>query len=73
MTSLPRSGTTLLDALAGQATQTAILLPEAGVRVTYDALRHEIDSVARALAAAGIRRGDRVAMALPNGLAAIVC
>jgi acyl-CoA synthetase (AMP-forming)/AMP-acid ligase II len=73
MASLPHAGTSLLDALAGSVTQTAIVLPESGVRLTYGALRREIESVAEALAAAGIRRGDRVAMALPNGLPAIVC
>lgn len=67
------AGTILLNLPAGAAEQTAILLPDTGERITYDALRQQIDSVAEALAASGIRPGDRVAMALPNGLPAIVC
>jgi acyl-CoA synthetase (AMP-forming)/AMP-acid ligase II len=73
MASLSRAGTTLLDALAGQAGRTAIVLPESGVRVTYGALRQQVEAAAEALAAAGIRRGERVAMAMPNGLSALVC
>ena len=32
----------------------------------------QVEAVANSLAAAGIKRGDRVAMALPNGLTGIV-
>jgi acyl-CoA synthetase (AMP-forming)/AMP-acid ligase II len=63
----------LTDALGGQATHPAIVLPEIGVRLTYDALRRQVEDLAGSLAEAGVTRGDRVAMALPNGLAAIVC
>src|SRR5919106_4377453 len=72
MASLSRAGTPLLDTLAGSAGRTAIVLPETGARVTYAGLRQQVEAAAEALAAAGIRRGDRVAMTLPNGLAAIV-
>src|SRR3989442_14126150 len=64
---------TLLDVLqTAPGNSVAILVPESGARVTYDALRSQVLTMADALAAAGIQRGDRVAMALPNGLPAIV-
>ena len=50
----------------------AITLPEHDIRVTYGQLRDQVAAFAEALAAAGIRRGDRVGMALPNGLPTIV-
>ena len=52
--------------------QTAIVLPEQNLRVSYGGLRTQVEAVAAALAAAGVRRGDRVGMALPNGLPTIV-
>ena len=65
--------TTLLDLLRPfPADQTAVILPEHNIRVTYGGLRNQVEAVAEALAAAGIRRGDRVGMALPNGLPTIV-
>jgi acyl-CoA synthetase (AMP-forming)/AMP-acid ligase II len=51
----------------------AIIVPEVDLRVSYDSLRQQVLALADALAAAGVRPGDRVAMALPNGLPAIVC
>ena len=64
---------TLLDVLsAAPGDRTAILVPEANLRVSYDALRSQVAAMADSLAAAGIAPGDRVAMALPNGLPAIV-
>jgi acyl-CoA synthetase (AMP-forming)/AMP-acid ligase II len=65
--------TTLLGLMASvPANQTAIVLPEQNLRITYGALRKQVTAVAEALAARGIRRGDRVGMALPNGLPTIV-
>src|SRR4051812_19791128 len=55
------------------AERTAIILPEQNIRITYGNLRSQVESVAAALAAAGIAPGDRVGMALPNGLPPIVC
>jgi acyl-CoA synthetase (AMP-forming)/AMP-acid ligase II len=52
--------------------RTAVILPEAGIRVTYQSLRDQVRVMADALAALGIGRGDRVATVLPNGLPAIV-
>jgi acyl-CoA synthetase (AMP-forming)/AMP-acid ligase II len=64
---------TLLDVLsAAPGDRTAILVPEANLRVSYNALRSQVAAMADSLAAAGIAPGDRVAMALPNGLPAIV-
>jgi len=52
--------------------RTAIIIPEVGLRVSYDSLRQQVLAMADALALAGIQRGNRVALALPNGLPAIV-
>jgi len=52
--------------------RTAIVLPEAGIRVSYQQLRDQVIEMANALASLGITRTDRVASYLPNGLPAIV-
>src|SRR5580765_1119930 len=54
------------------ADKIAIILPEQDIRVSYGALRAQVQAVAEQLAAAGVGRGERVASALPNGLPAIV-
>jgi acyl-CoA synthetase (AMP-forming)/AMP-acid ligase II len=51
---------------------TAVILPEAGIRVSYGSLREQVLTMADGLAAAGIEREHRVASVLPNGLPAIV-
>jgi acyl-CoA synthetase (AMP-forming)/AMP-acid ligase II len=51
---------------------TAVILPDAGIHVTYDQLRDQVMTMADALKALGIGPGDRVATVLPNGLPAIV-
>ena len=66
------AGTVLSGALAGADHRTAIVVPDTGLRLTYGALRQQTEALAEALAAAGIRRGGRVALALPNGLPAVV-
>ena len=67
------SPTTLLGLLASTpADQTAILLPEQNLRISYGDLREQVTALAEALASRGIGRGDRVGMALPNGLPTIV-
>ncbi|MGA7557995.1 MAG: acyl--CoA ligase [Terriglobales bacterium] len=63
---------TLLDVLHFADSHTAVVVPELGIRVTYDSLRQQVLAMANALASAGVRRGDAVAIALPNGLPAIV-
>src|SRR5271169_464857 len=67
-----KSVDTLLDVLHFADSHTAIIVPELGIRITYDSLRQQVLAMANALASAGIRRGDAVAIALPNGLPAIV-
>src|ERR1035438_3048178 len=57
---------------AAPADRTAVILPEAGIRVTYKQLRDQVTAMADALTALGIRRGDRVATFLPNGLPQVV-
>jgi len=68
-----KSVDTLLDVLHFADSHTAVLVPELGIRVTYDSLRNQVLAMADALASAGIQREDRVGMALPNGLQSIVC
>jgi len=60
----------LIKAVPGD--RTAIVLPEDNVRVTYASLATQVQAVADQLAAAGIGRGQRVGIALPNGLPTIV-
>ena len=64
---------TLLELLErGPAGRTAIILPEPHIHITYAELRTQVQAVAEQLAAAGVKRGDRVGIALPNGLPMIV-
>ena len=68
-----KSVDTLLDVLQfADSRHTAVIVPELGIRVTCDSLLQQAMEMADALASAGIRRGDAVAIALPNGLPAIV-
>jgi acyl-CoA synthetase (AMP-forming)/AMP-acid ligase II len=67
-----KSVTTLLDVLHFADSRTAVIIPELSAYITYDSLREQVLNMADALASAGIRRGDAVAIALPNGLRAIV-
>ncbi len=59
-------------ALGAGGNQTAVVIPETGSSINYQALREQITSMADSLAGIGIGKGDRVAMVLPNGLSAIV-
>ena len=63
---------TLLDVLHFADSHTACVLPELEARITYDDLRGQVLAMADALASAGVQRGDRVAIALPNGMRAVV-
>ena len=65
--------TTLLELIqVAPAERDAIILPESGIRVSYQQLRDQVTEMADALASLGIERGDRVATYLPNGLPTIV-
>ena len=73
MTTSRAAPATLLDLLRpAPADAIAIILPDHDIRVSYGALRDQVEDVASALAAAGVGRGDRVGIALPNGLPMIV-
>jgi acyl-CoA synthetase (AMP-forming)/AMP-acid ligase II len=54
------------------ADQPAVIAPDQNVRITYGELRRQIQDVAEALAAVGVNRGDRIGIALANGLPNIV-
>ncbi len=61
--------TTLAGVLAAApGGRTALVLPEQQARVSYDELRTRVSRMAAGLRAAGIGPGDRVAIALPNGV-----
>ena len=72
MSTTPQS-TTLLDLFAHvPADKVAVISPENDIRVTYGQLRQQVQACAEALAAAGVKRGERVGIALPNGLPNVV-
>jgi acyl-CoA synthetase (AMP-forming)/AMP-acid ligase II len=54
------------------AKEVAIVLPEQNLRISYGNLREQIENLAAALAECGIGPGERVGIALPNGLPMIV-
>ncbi len=69
---MPNSNS-LIDILhAAPAERAAVILPEAGIHITYKGLRDQVMTMAEDLAGLGITRGDRVATVLPSGLPAIV-
>jgi acyl-CoA synthetase (AMP-forming)/AMP-acid ligase II len=65
---------TLLDLLTTTPPErTAIVLPDQNnLRISYGSLRSQVEALADVLASAGVTRGDRVGIALPNGLPTIV-
>ena len=50
----------------------ALISPESGIRMTYAELRGQVRIMAGAFAASGIEPGNRVAIALPNGIPVVV-
>jgi len=69
----PANPTTLVGLISSiPDDQTAIIQPEQNIRISYGNLKRQVQDVADALAAAGVNRGDRIGMALPNGLANVV-
>ncbi len=64
---------TLLEVIeAAPGDRTAIILPDAAIRVSHNQLRDQVAEMANALASLGIQKGDRVATYVNNGLPAIV-
>src|SRR5882724_1009492 len=62
----------ILDLLEnGEPSSVAISVAGGGPSVTYAQLRQQVDALARSLNQLGLGRGDRIAMALPNGLEVI--
>lgn len=57
---------------ASPADRLAVALPEPGIEITYGNLRDQVSAMAARFAGLGIGRGDRVAMALGNGLPVLV-
>ena len=63
---------TLRDLLViGDSSHPALVMPEGGPVVTYESLRSQVEALAATLQALGLGRGERVAMALPNGIEVI--
>jgi oxalate---CoA ligase len=52
---------------AGEPASPALIVPESGQVITYAQAASAVDVLAQRMAALGVRRGDRVALALPNG------
>jgi oxalate---CoA ligase len=52
---------------AGNPASPALIVPDGGEVLTYAQVASQVDTLARRLAGLGVRRGDRVAMSLPNG------
>jgi acyl-CoA synthetase (AMP-forming)/AMP-acid ligase II len=69
MTRVPPADAETLTAILAQAepASPALVVPEDGQVITYAQLAERVEHVAGCLAAAGVRRGDRVAFTLPNG------
>src|SRR5215471_1807250 len=61
----------LLSAAPDEAT--ALVHSDQDIRLSYGALKRQVTAVAEALAAAGVKRGDRIGLSLPNGLPNVVC
>jgi acyl-CoA synthetase (AMP-forming)/AMP-acid ligase II len=64
----------MVEELLDRADPSRIALAVAGadISVSYGELRGQVDKLARQLAALGLGAGDRIALALPNGLEMIV-
>jgi acyl-CoA synthetase (AMP-forming)/AMP-acid ligase II len=62
----------LLELLeGGSPAQIAIQVPGGGPSVTYDQLRAQVESLSATLRKLGLGRGDRIALAMPNGVEVI--
>ena len=56
-----------LNAILEHGDGPALVVPEDGQVLTHRQLASRVESLAGCLAAAGVKRGDRVALTLPNG------
>ncbi|MCS6804721.1 MAG: acyl--CoA ligase [Acidobacteriota bacterium] len=56
----------------GQPAKVALVVAGAGVSITYDQLRRQVDELSAMFNRLGLGRDDRIAMALPNGLEALI-
>lgn len=73
MTASASTPQTLFDLLArAPGGSPAVIVPEQKITITYDGLKRQVEAFAGSLAAAGVKRGDRIGIALPNGLPTIV-
>jgi len=61
-----------LDETSGRFPHLTAVVDEAGHSLTYDALRDRVHGLARYLAAHGVGPGDRVGLAMPKSLEAVV-
>jgi acyl-CoA synthetase (AMP-forming)/AMP-acid ligase II len=63
----------LIDLLRSHpASSPAVVIPEQNITITYGGLIDQVEAVAGQLRGAGVNAGDRVGIALPNGLPTIV-
>lgn len=68
MTLAQQTPSTLLDVIrSAPSSKTAIIVPEQNMSITYGHLAAQVESLAETLAGVGVRRGDRVGSAMPNG------
>lgn len=73
MTATSIAPMTLVDLFRSvPGTSAAVVIPEQNITITYEGLRQQVEAFAASLAAAGVKPGDRVGIALPNGLPTIV-
>jgi acyl-CoA synthetase (AMP-forming)/AMP-acid ligase II len=68
-TSLGAAGAEPLTALLAhpEPRRPALVVPDTGQALTYGQLATRVETLSQRLAGLGVRRGDRVALALPNG------
>jgi oxalate---CoA ligase len=52
---------------AGDPARPALIVPDTAEVLTYAQVARQVETLAQRLAALGVRRGDRVALSLPNG------
>ena len=70
----PEDPSTLWELLErAPAESIAIVSPETQTELSYAELRRQVQAIANAFASAGIQHGDRVAIALSNGVPVVVC